>query len=73
MAKTKRLSPQQMKIKVLEMIQETGIRTEKELLALSPAAIVKSMPDVSTEEFRIICDMQESIREKKLFSYLCSD
>ena len=68
----KSLSPQQMKCKVLEMIQDAGIRTEKEFLALSPAAVVSSLPDITTAEFRIILDMQNSIREKKLFSYLCS-
>lgn len=69
----KAITLKQKKIKVLEMLLAAGIKGNSEFLAMSAADMVNSFPDLKTDEFRVICDMQDAVREKKLFSYLCSD
>ena len=73
MPRAKPLTETQIKNRVIEKVSSAGIKTEYEFLALSPAEIIKLLPDVTRDEFRIILDLQKSIKEKKLFSYLCSN
>lgn len=67
MAKSKRKT----KIKVLDLLQTAKMKDENEFLSMTVADMVKAFPELTTEEFRILCDIQDSVREKRLFSYLC--
>ena len=67
------LSMKQKKIKVLELLQAAGLKGEGEFLAMTAADMVNAFPDLTTEEFRIICDMQDAVHDNKLFSFLCAE
>ena len=71
MAKT--LSLKQKKMKVLEQLQAFGIKDELSFITMTAADMVKAFPDLSKEEFRIICDMQDAVHDNTLFSFLSAD
>lgn len=73
MPKAKSISIKDKKLKILGDIQATGIRSEKEFLAMTALDMVNSFPDNSTEDFKIMCELQCSVRENTLFAYLCSE
>ena len=70
-AKAKVTSITQKRLKVLEHIQATGVKTENEFLSMTAQDMVNSFPDISTEDFKIMCEIQCSVRDNNLFAYLC--
>lgn len=71
--KAKVTSITQKRLKVLEHIQSTGIKTENEFLSMTAQDMVSSFPDISTEDFKIMCEIQCSVRDNNLFTYLCGN
>lgn len=61
------------KIKILEKVVNTGIKSETDFISLTPADMIKSIPELTTDEFRILCDIQDSVRAGALFSFLCKE
>ena len=59
----------QNKIRTIAKLSENGITTEKQLLAMKMESVLK-LPDVKIQEITIINELQQSIRNNKLFSYL---
>ena len=57
------------KIKVLEILEENGITTEEDLTKLDTRRMLK-MNGISIPTMRAIVDLQEAVRNNKLFSYL---
>ncbi|MBR2885445.1 MAG: ATP-binding cassette domain-containing protein [Clostridia bacterium] len=58
-----------------DFTEEDGIRIselEEEFAAMKPAQMLEAFPDISTEEFRMLCELQESVITNTLFSYLCA-
>lgn len=58
-----------------DFTEEDGIRIselEEEFAAMKPAQMFEAFPDISTEEFRMLCELQESVITNTLFSYLCA-
>lgn len=60
----------QKKIKLLEKLTVANVLTERQLLDLSPLQMAQ-LPDVTTEEIMMLCQMLESVKSGTLFSYLC--
>ena len=61
----------QKKIKLLEKLTIANVLTEKQLLDLSPLQMAQ-LPDVTTEEIMMLCQMLESVKAGTLYSYLCA-
>ena len=55
--------------KVLEKIFKAGYKTEKEILMLNLAELIK-IPDLTTLEINIIVDLKKAIKSKKLLVFL---
>lgn len=68
--KTKELTENQKKIKVIERLQDTGVKGKSGFLALTAKDIVEGFSDLTNEEFCIICAMQKAISDGELFEYL---
>lgn len=68
----KQLSNTQKKIRILEKIQSLN-KTGEEFAAMKPAQMLEAFPDISTEEFRMLCELQESVISNTLFTYLCTE
>ena len=59
----------QQKIKTISKLNENGITTEKDLLALNIESAY-SIPGIVLQDFGVIAQLQKSIKENKLYSYL---
>lgn len=59
------------KISVLDKLIGTGIKGKPEFLRMSLADLVYSIPDLEADELHIMHELQDSIRDNKLFEYLC--
>ena len=59
----------QKRLKILEKILSLGITTEDEFKKLTPKTLTKD-EDVSFQELESIHDMQEAVKNNKLFSFL---
>lgn len=68
----KQLSNTQKKMRIFEKVQSLNFKNEKEFAAMKPAQMLEAFPDISTEEFRMLCELQESVITNTLFSYLCA-
>lgn len=64
----KQLSNTQKKLRIFEKIQTLNM-TGDEFAAMKPAQMIEAFPDISTEEFRMLCELQESVLSNTLFSY----
>ena len=73
MPKIKNPKKIQNKLKILEKIQSAGIKSEQEFISFTPADLFNKFPDIATDELMIMCEIQCSVKENKLFSYLCND
>lgn len=63
----------QKKLRVFEKVQTLNLKNEKEFIAMTPAKIVEAYPNITTDELKIILDLQESVSSKTLFTYLCTE
>lgn len=61
----------QKKMKLLEKLMDANVLTEKQLLGLSPLQMAQ-LPDVTTEEIMMLCQMLESVKAGTLYSHLCA-
>ena len=60
------------KIKVLQKLFDNGIKTEKELSALTTEKIL-CFPGITITELKMIMALQQHTKANKLFSYLGGD
>lgn len=68
----KQVSVRTKKMKLLEKVIDAGLTTEEKIIAMTPADMVQ-LPDITTEELRLLCDLQDSIKNGALFTFLCSE
>lgn len=57
------------KIKLLTRLADAGIRTEKDVLAFGLKELIR-MQNVSKTEMQMIAELQEAVKDNKVFSYL---
>ena len=57
------------KLKVLMKLKEHKVENEKELQKLSTAMML-SIPGITVHDLQIIIDLQQTVRENRLYSYL---
>ncbi len=67
----KQTTLRQKKIKLLEKLMDANVLTEKQFPDLSPLQMAQ-LPDVTTEEIMILCQMLGSVKAGTLYSYLCT-
>ena len=65
----KETSTLQTRVRVLEKLFKAGVGTKKELQELSMETILQ-IPGISVPDMVIITQLQKSVRDKKLYSYL---
>lgn len=59
------------KMAVLDKLIGTGISAKTEFLRLSPVDLIDCIPDLQANELRILCELQDSVRNNNLFDFLC--
>ena len=62
----------QKKLKLLEKVMNAGFMKEESVTAMTPADMVQ-LPDITTEELRLLCDLQDSIRSGSFYAFLCAE
>lgn len=65
----KQISEIQKKQRILEKLVSLGIKTEEELKKLTPSSLTKD-ESISFTELLLIYEMQEAVKENRLFSFL---
>lgn len=65
----KQISELQKKQRILEKLLSLGIKTEEELKKLTPNSLTKD-ESISFTELLLIYEMQEAVKENRLFSFL---
>lgn len=65
----KQISELQKKQRILEKLLSLGIKTEEELKKLTPSSLTKD-ESISFTELLLIYEMQEAVKENRLFSFL---
>lgn len=65
----KQISELQKKQRILEKLVSLGIKTEEELKKLTPNSLTKD-ESISFTELLLIYEMQEAVKENRLFSFL---
>ena len=65
----KQISELQKKQRILERLVSLGIKTEEELKKLTPNSLTKD-ESISFTELLLIYEMQEAVKENRLFSFL---
>lgn len=65
----KQISELQKKQRILERLVSLGIKTEEELKKLTPSSLTKD-ESISFTELFLIYEMQEAVKENRLFSFL---
>ena len=65
----KQISKIQKKQRILEKLVSLGIKTEEELKKLTPSSLTKD-ESISFTELLLIYEMQEAVKENRLFSFL---
>lgn len=65
----KQISELQKKQRILERLVSLGIKTEEELKKLTPSSLTKD-ESISFTELLLIYEMQEAVKENRLFSFL---
>lgn len=65
----KQISELQKKQRILEKLVSLGIKTEEELKKLTPSSLTKD-ESISFTELLLIYEMQEAVKENRLFSFL---
>ena len=68
----KQISVRTKKIKLLEKVIDAGLNTEEKIAEMTPAEMVQ-LPDITTEELRLLCDLQDSMKNGTLFTFLCTE
>ncbi len=68
----KQISVRTKKIKLLEKVIDAGLNTEEKIAGMTPAEMVQ-LPDITTEELRLLCDLQDSMKNGTLFTFLCTE
>ena len=59
----------QQKLKVLQKLRDNAIKSEKELQSLTAERMVK-IPGITVQEMEIIIELQKSVKNGKLYTYL---
>ena len=72
MAKKIKANPIQMKFEVIEKIALLGINTEEQLKKLTPKELL-GVESLSFKEIELIGQLQESVNENLLFSFLTAE
>lgn len=68
----KNVTLRQKKMKLLEKAMSAGLVTEEKITAMTPAEMVQ-LPDITTEELRLLCEMQESMKNGCFYAFLCAE
>ena len=72
MAKKMKISKTQMKIEVIEKLASLGINTEEQLEKLTPKELL-GVESLSFKEIELIGQLQECVKENKVFSFLTAE
>ena len=68
----KQVSMRAKKMKLLEKVISAGLTSEEKIIAMTPADMVQ-LPEITTEELRLLCDMQDSIKNNSFYAFLCAE
>lgn len=68
----KQVSARVKKMKLVEKVISAGLTTEEKIIAMTPADMVQ-LPEITTEELRMLCDLQESMKAGAFYAFLCSE
>ena len=68
----KQVSARAKKLKLVDKVISAGLTSEEKIISMTPAEMVQ-LPDITTEELRLLCEMQDSVKSGTFFSYLCSE
>ena len=60
------------KMKLLDKVISAGMTSEEKIIAMTPADMVQ-LPEITTEELRLLCDMQDSIKNNTFYAFLCAE
>ena len=67
MAKT--VSKTQKRVKIIEKLNSLGITTEEQIKKLTPSELT-AVKDISFAEILLICELQECVKNNKVYSFL---
>ena len=68
----KQVSMRAKKLKLLEKVISAGLTSEEKIIAMTPADMVQ-FPEITTEELRLLCDLQDSMKSGSFYAFLCSE
>ncbi len=68
----KQVSMRAKKMKLLEKVISAGLTSEEKIISMTPADMVQ-LPEITTEELRLLCDLQDSMKNNNFFAFLCSE
>lgn len=66
------ISMRQQKLRLLERLFDAGIVTDDAIANLQPVDML-TISDITTDELRLLCDFQDSVKNGKIISFLASD
>ena len=55
-----------------DKVISAGLTSEEKIIAMTPADMVQ-LPEITTEELRLLCDMQDSMKSGSFYAFLCSE
>ena len=68
----KQVSMRAKKMKLVEKVISSGLTSEEKIIAMTPNDMVQ-LPDITTEDLRLLCDMQDSMKNGGFYAFLCAE
>ena len=68
----KQVSMRAKKMKLLDKVISAGLTSEEKIIAMTPTDMVQ-IPEITIEELRLLCDLQDSMKNNNFFAFLCSE
>lgn len=66
------ISMRQQKLRLLERLFDAGIATDEAIANLQPVEMLQ-ISDITTEDLRLLCDLQDSVKNGKTISFLAAN
>ena len=70
--KSNEISVRQQKLRLLERIFDAGLVTDEAIANLQPVEMLQ-ISDITTEDLRLLCDLQDSVKNGKTISFLAAN
>ena len=68
----KQVSMRAKKMKLLDKVISAGLTSEEKIIAMTPTDMVQ-IPEITIEELRLLCDLQDSMKNNNFVAFLCSE